>query len=329
MAALVVPVSSCKPALERLKASTGDTRPDMSERPQTTIALVKGTVVLLRALFLSGFSVRNCNWANQQNSDDALQAAHYAFHILVHLCWAVEHTTEYVRTRWVSFLFWGRWDQTIPGKCHSEEMGEALLARLVEKLRLNPNISSLDDCFDLFLLTLAARTDLKDCHGSHLQNDTIKLVRLNLSSFVRQISDGKLVSPVLWKSKVKTVKVMDERPGFPRFPISLYHDMSIDHLQDPLQRTLQTLVKPVSISQDCMDALQQDTPHRLLAQQASHNTACDTILRQRQPQRYVGRNVSMPQAVRPERSARGCTCTRPCPPSLLLHTTLMTFQMSL
>ena len=111
-------------------------------------------------------------------------------------------------------------------------MGEALLARLVEKLRLNPNSSSLDDYFDLFLLTPAARTDLKDLHGSHLQNDTIKLVRRNLNTFVRQISDGQLVSPVLWKSKVKIIKVMGEWPEVPQFPISLYHDMSIDHLQD-------------------------------------------------------------------------------------------------
>ena len=60
MGALLVLVSSCKPALERLKASTGDARPDMSERQWTTIALVKGMVVLLMeyipALFLCGFS---------------------------------------------------------------------------------------------------------------------------------------------------------------------------------------------------------------------------------------------------------------------------------
>ena len=46
----------------------------------------------------------------------------------------------------------------------------------------------------------------------------------------------------------------------PHFPISFYHGMSIDHFQDPLQRTPQTLVKPVSISQDFIHALQQDMP---------------------------------------------------------------------
>ena len=221
--ALLVPVSSCKRALERLKASIGDARPDMSKRQRTTIAVVKGMVVLLLeyipALFLSGFMVRNCNWANQKNSDDALQAAHCVFHILVHLCWGADHTTEYVRTLGVSFLFWGRWEQKIPGKCHSEEMGEALLAPLVEKLRLNPNSSSLDDCFDLFLLTPAARTDLKDLHGSHLQKDTIKLVRCSLNTFVRQISDGQLVSLLLWKSKVKTVRLMDDWLDVPSFTL--------------------------------------------------------------------------------------------------------------
>ena len=79
MAALLVLVSSCKPALARLKASAGDARPDMSERQRSTIALVKGRVVLLLeytlAVFLCGSLVRNCSWANQQNSDDALQAA--------------------------------------------------------------------------------------------------------------------------------------------------------------------------------------------------------------------------------------------------------------
>ena len=230
MAALLVLVSSCKPALERLK-STGDARPDMSERRRT----VKGMVVLvmeyIRALIVCGFLVCKCHCANQHISDDALQAAHYAFHILVHLCWGAEHTTEYVRTLGVSFLSWGRWEQTTLGKCHSEEMGEASLARLVEELQLNPNSSSLDDCFDPFLLTPAARTDRKGLHGSHLQNGTIKLVRHNLNTFVRRISDGQLVSPVSWKSKVKTMKVMDEWHEVPQFPISLYHDMSIVHLQ--------------------------------------------------------------------------------------------------
>ena len=164
------------------------------------------------------------------------------------MCWGTEHTTKYVWTLGVFFFFCGRWEQTIRTKCHSKEMDAALLARLVETLRLNPNSSSLDDCVDLFLLASAARTDLKDLHGPHLQNDTIKLVRRNLNTFLRQMSDGQFVSPVLWKSKVKTAKVMDDWLEVHQFPISLYHDMSIDHLQDLLQRTLQTLVKPVAIS---------------------------------------------------------------------------------
>ena len=58
MAALLVLVSSCYPALERLKAPTGDAPPDMSGRQRTTIALVEGMVVFLEyipALFLCGF----------------------------------------------------------------------------------------------------------------------------------------------------------------------------------------------------------------------------------------------------------------------------------
>ena len=88
MAALLVLVTSCKPALERLKASTGDARPDMSKRQRTTIALSKGWLYYSRSASLPYssvvFLVRNCNWANQQISDDALQAGHYALHILVH-----------------------------------------------------------------------------------------------------------------------------------------------------------------------------------------------------------------------------------------------------
>ena len=59
MALLLLLVSSRKRALERLKASTGDARHDMSERQRTTVALVKGMVVLLLeyipSLFLCGF----------------------------------------------------------------------------------------------------------------------------------------------------------------------------------------------------------------------------------------------------------------------------------
>ena len=298
-------VRPCKPALERLKASTGDARPNISDRLRTTIALVKGMVVLLLeyipSLFLCGFLVRNYNRANQQNSDDdALQAAHYALHILVHLYWGAEHTTEYVRTVGVSFLFWGRWEQTIPGKSHCEETCEALFARLVEKLRLNPSSLSLDDCFDLFSRTPTTRTDLKDLHASHLQNDTSKLIRRNLNTIVCQHSDGQLVSAVLLKSKVKNVNVMDDWTKVPQFPISLYHDMSMDHFQALWQRTLQSLVNSVALSQDYMDALQQHIPHRSLAQEVDHNAACDTILSQRPPHCYVGRTLAMPQAFRHE-----------------------------
>ena len=157
MAALLLLVSSRKPALEHLKASTGDARHDMFERQKTTVALVKGMVVLLLeylpALFLYGFSGSQPQMG--KNSDDALQAAHYAFHILVHLRPGAEHTTEYVRTVGVVFLCWGQWERTIPGKCHSEDMGEALLARLVEKLWLNSNSSSWDDGFDLLCVFFA------------------------------------------------------------------------------------------------------------------------------------------------------------------------------
>ena len=73
MAALLVLVSSCKPALERLKAFTGDARPKMCERQRATIVLVKGMVVVLLeyipALFLRGFLVRSPNLANQPNSE--------------------------------------------------------------------------------------------------------------------------------------------------------------------------------------------------------------------------------------------------------------------
>ena len=155
--------------------------------------------------------------------DSQLQL-YYVFHILVHLCWGVEDTTEYVQTLGVSFLFWGRWEQTMRGECHSDEMGEALRARLVEKLRLNANSSCLDDCLDLFLLTLAAHTQLKELHGAHLRIDAIKFVRRNLNTFVRQISDGQLVPSILWKLEVKTGKVMDDWPDVPHFPINLYHD---------------------------------------------------------------------------------------------------------
>ena len=112
---------------------------------------------------------------------------------------------------------------------------------------------------------------------------------------------------------------MDDSPELPWFPISLYYDMSIDHLQDLLQRTLQTLVKLVSTSQDCMDARQQHIPHRSLAWQADHNAACDTILSQRQPQCYVGMNMAMPEADRPEGAPEDAPTRDPSPPPLPAH----------
>ena len=50
-------------------------------------------------------------------------------------------------------LCWGRREQTLSGKWQSEETREGLLACRVEKLRLNPNSSSVHDCFDVFLVS--------------------------------------------------------------------------------------------------------------------------------------------------------------------------------
>ena len=118
---------------------------------------------------------------------------------------------------------------------------------------------------------------------------------------------------------LKSVRLMDDWPESPPFPISVYHDMLIDHLQDMLQRTLQTLVKPVSISQDCTDALQQHIPHRSLAQQVDHNATCDTLLSKRQPQRYGGRNMAMLEAVRPEGAPMDALARDPTPPPPPTH----------
>ena len=119
---------------------------------------------------------------------------------------------------------------------------------------------------------------------------------------------------------MKTIKGMHDWLEVPQFPNSLYHDMLIDHLQDLLQRTLQTLVKLVSISQDCMEALQLHIPHQSLAQQADHNAACDnTILSQRQPQRYVGRSMAMQEAVRPEGAPVDSPARDPAPPPPPAH----------
>ena len=65
MATLLVMVSSCNPAMEHLRVSTDDAHLDMCERQRTTIALVKGMVVLLmeyiHALFVCGFLVLSWN----------------------------------------------------------------------------------------------------------------------------------------------------------------------------------------------------------------------------------------------------------------------------
>ena len=245
---------------------------------------------------------------------DALQAAHCAFHIVVHFRWRAKHTTEYVRAVGVSFLFWSQWEQTTPRKCNSGEMGEALLARRVENLWLNPNSSSLDDFLNFFLHTLAARTNLRVLHASNIENGTIKLAGRNLNTFVRQISDGQLLSPVSWKSKVKTVMVMDEWPEVPHFPISLYHDMPSDHLQDLSQRTLQTLVNPVSISRDAWIRCNSACPIGWW-----HNKL--TISPHVTPSPINANHCAMLVGTWPcqRLSALGCACgctrTQPCPPS--------------
>ena len=100
----------------------------------------------------------------------------------------------------------------------------------------------------------------------------------------------------------------------PNFPLLCTMTCQLIVCKTSLQRTVQTLAKPVSISQGCMDALPHHILHRLLAQQADHIAACDTILNHRQPQRYVGGNLAMPEAVRFEGVRLDAPARDPAPP---------------
>ena len=163
MAALLVAVSSCTPALARLAASTGDARPCMSPIQRTTVAKVKGLVVLLMeyipALFLCGLL-----FAFATGQTNITQ-------IMLIMCSIFLST--YVGGPSTPRNMFGPWGRLccfgVGGK--NQYQGNAIRRRwvrlcwpvLVENMWWNPNSSSVDH-FHSFFLTPTARTNLEGCH---------------------------------------------------------------------------------------------------------------------------------------------------------------------
>ena len=218
-------------------------------------------------LFLIGTLVRDCNWG-QADSQTALKVLQYSLHVIQHLTLGGENRVEYVRSLSCTLLQWSQWYSSLPGQAHSEEICEALLSRLVQKLHAFPNCTSLDSACELFLLVRPSSTHLKDLTDGKMQADLLPFIRDNMVAVVNAVH-RRDVPFVKW-SREKQSKVAEVRDPSFAYPAPLSEPISNDHFSDLLRYSLGKVCAPVDVQQKTQDALRAFVPVRTALQEREH-----------------------------------------------------------
>ena len=255
------------------------------------------------ALFLLGCLVRDCNWGSA-DSGTALKVLEYSLHVIQHLCLGSESKVEYVRSLSSALMIWSSWYSNLPGHAHSEEMCEALLSRLVQKLRFHPQCKTLDGACELFLLLCPASKNPKDLKDGKMQADLVPYVDSNLNALVNclYLPPPHFVPFCKWTSNKKS-PVSNEWEASYRYPVPLSTPITEDHFTDLLKHVLGTVCGPVILKDATINALNTFVPLKSVPQKQAHDLAVRAI-RSNMPVRFKRQKdmaLSAPER-RPERS---------------------------
>ena len=219
------------------------------------------------ALFILGKSVRDCHWQAQgQGSSRARDVIDQSLHVIMHLHWGHEEVVEYVRTTLAASMLWSVWHSRTPPGIHSEEPCETILGRLGNQMCQHKNITSLEECSDLFLLLDPADPTPKDIKYGNIKAGLPQLIRDRFWALVR---DPSAVSFVPWARKKQSICERNWPANF-QHPSHLTEPVSSAHLADLARKTIRTLVSPVGNAAEALARLQQQVPRRPPTNLANH-----------------------------------------------------------
>ena len=149
--------------------------------------LLRGAHLLLfhyiPALFGLGHQVRRLTW--EGGADGVVKGIHarqlleeaLSLHVQLQGDWQCK--TEYTRSLSLALVTWHPSLSKLPGCCFVEESCEAMLSRMVARLRRNPNVTSFDDTLRLFV-TLPPPVDVARGTTGSVRSELVALMRSRL-----------------------------------------------------------------------------------------------------------------------------------------------------
>ena len=142
----------------------------------------------LPALFVLGVKVRQLTWeggvGGKRTGSHARTLLQQCLAMQVHVTGDWEAKQEYTRTLSVALLAWQEWYNHLPGCCFAEESCEALLSRMSSRCIGNPNITTFEDMYRLFI-TIPPPEAVAQPTGGGLKQSLVFTILCRVRRFLR------------------------------------------------------------------------------------------------------------------------------------------------
>ena len=191
--------------------------------------------------FVCGRLARSCVWEGRKRGSGVIakEVVMACLLGLLPLKGTRAHTVEYVRTLSCALVLWSGWHTRIPGACYSDESNESSLSQLGEWWENHPEIITVQQVSDLFLLLPESRPkrDLPAGSCSRVLFDRIV-------SGVRALTTGAVahMAYVEWDGGGSPVRVQAAWPADHRFPPTIRVAPKQKHVNNIFKYNLSRLV---------------------------------------------------------------------------------------
>ena len=277
-------------------------------------ALLSGLENLLTfyvpALFIIGLGVRDLTWdgglTGSVKGDKARVVLLQSLSLMVHLLQDWGCRSEYTKTLSVALLQWQPWMDTLPGCCFVEESCEALLSRMVGRMRANANVVDFENVCRLYVTLPRPSSDPRGTTGV-VRTPLLLLLRRRLRRILTNPASQPF--PKVTSARDATWSTWSAPAtgfAFPRVPDP---DTSGD-MSAVLRRALFTLTANVSIQEAVTQFARQTWAPRPPGRHSPHTTV--SSLRQQ-----LG--IRAPRIPRPQPTAHADHGRADAPPELLME----------
>ena len=141
------------------------------------------------ALLVIGVDVRQLTWmggvGGSVKGDVAKRVIENCLALQLHVTQDWGARAEYIRSMAIALLSWTTWHSKAPGCCFSEEPCEALLSRMVGRIRHHRQLSTFDDLLHLFVTLPPAASEARPTSGG-LRQEMVLTMAFRVMRLVRE-----------------------------------------------------------------------------------------------------------------------------------------------